>query len=64
MPVTVVYDDKSFEIEGSQTVEEAVKKVGVNTETIIVEKDGKLVSLDEELNGREKLKLINVVSGG
>ncbi len=64
MAVKIVHGNGSSEVDGIRTVEEAVRAVDVNPETVIVEKDGELVSLDEILKDGDKLELINVVSGG
>ncbi len=66
MPVKVLHEDleKSLTAEKGTTVEEIIRKVGVNPETVITEKDGEIVSNKETVDGDECLHLINVVSGG
>lgn len=39
-------------------------KIGVNPETIVVVKNGEVVSEDEEVSGDDELKLLSVISGG
>jgi len=64
MVVNVVYGDEIFQVKEPETVEEAIEGADVNPETVIVEMEGKVVSLEERIEGDEEIKLINVVSGG
>jgi len=66
MKVKVDHEDveSKVEVKEGTRVEKVLEKVNINPETVIVEMEGKIVSLEEELEGGEKLKLVNVVSGG
>lgn len=56
--------EKKIELGDTAKVKEALKKADVNRETVIVEKDGEVVSSEEELEHGDRFRLINVVSGG
>ncbi|MFP4116332.1 MAG: MoaD/ThiS family protein [Candidatus Aenigmatarchaeota archaeon] len=66
MPVKVIHEDveRDVDISNGTKVEEVLEEVDVNPETVIAEVDGEVVSLEEEVEGGEELKLLNVVSGG
>lgn len=66
MPVKVSWEDeeKSLDVRQGSKVEDVFERIDVNPETVIVEMNGEVVSLEEELCGDEDLRLINVVSGG
>lgn len=66
MSVKIKYegDEKEVDAEEGTAVKDILKALGVNPETVITEKEGKLVSLEEEVANGEELRLINVVSGG
>ncbi len=55
---------KSIDVEEGATVQDIFEEIDVNPETVIIELDERVVSLEEELNGDEDIRLINVVSGG
>ena len=63
MEVYIEREQKTVEIEAA-TVSEALEKVGVAAETVLVVSSGKLLTLDSSLEDVEKLELLSVVSGG
>lgn len=60
----VIYRDKEWELEGRMTVRQAVEKVGLIPETVLVVRDGKLLTEDTVLEPDDEVRLIAVVSGG
>ncbi|MFB6216695.1 MAG: MoaD/ThiS family protein, partial [Candidatus Aenigmatarchaeota archaeon] len=64
MKVDVEHGDEKTEVEldGKSTVEDALKGLDINSETVIVEKDGNMVSRKEELEAGDEIKLIDIVS--
>ncbi|KXB07015.1 hypothetical protein AKJ51_02250 [candidate division MSBL1 archaeon SCGC-AAA382A20] len=53
-----------MDLEDGSRVKDALDSVEINKETVIVEREGEIVSMEEELVDGDELKLINVVSGG
>lgn len=53
-----------LELEEGAIVEDALTEADVNSETVIVEKEGEVVSVDEELGDGDWIKTVSVVSGG
>jgi sulfur carrier protein ThiS len=60
----VVYRDKEWEVSTNITVRDAIKKGGLNPETVLATRNGKLITEDVNLQADDVLKLIAVISGG
>jgi sulfur carrier protein ThiS len=60
----VVYRDKEWEVSTNITVRDAIKKGGLNPETVLATRNGKLITEDVNLRADDVLKLIAVISGG
>ena len=66
MPKLKIYlerEDKNKTV-SANTVAEALKKLRINPTTVIVTKNNELVTLDEKLSKKDKIKIIPVISGG
>ena len=46
------------------TVAELLKKLKINKEEVLVIKGDEVVTEDEELNDKDEIKLLSVISGG
>ena len=64
MAVTLIYRDKKFEIPAGSTARDAIKKVGLQPETVLAVHDGKLITDDTILQDNTTVKLVAVISGG
>ena len=62
--IKVTYRDKHWELPGHITVRDLIAKVGLNPETILAVKDGKLINDGTLLGDEVEIKLIAVISGG
>ena len=62
--IQVTYRDKKWEIPGRITVRDLILKVGLNPETILAVKEGKLINDATVLGDEDAIKLIAVISGG
>jgi len=62
--IKVTYRDKRWELPGRITVRDLIVKVGLNPETILAVKDGKLINDGTLLGDEIEIKLIAVISGG
>jgi sulfur carrier protein ThiS len=62
--VTLTYRNKQHELPAGMTVRDAVKKIGLQPETILAVVDGKLITDDTVIREGMKIKLVAVVSGG
>src|SRR3990172_1156967 len=65
MTVKLVYRGKEYEVQEGMTVRDAIKKVGLQPETILAVHGGKLLTDDTLLKSEMKtVKLVAVISGG
>jgi len=62
--IKVAYRDKKWEVPGHITVRDLIVKVGLNPETILAVKSGKLINDGTLLGDEDDIKLIAVISGG
>ena len=62
--IQVSYRDKKWDVPGNITVRDLILKVGLNPETILAVKAGKLINDGTLLGEEAEIKLIAVISGG
>jgi sulfur carrier protein ThiS len=60
----VNYRDKTWEIRPGSTVRHIIEKVGLNPESILAVRDGKLINEATLTEDGDTIKLVSVVSGG
>jgi sulfur carrier protein ThiS len=65
MTVKLLYRNKEYEVQEGMTVRDAIKKVGLQPETVLAVHGGKLLTDDTILKAEMKtIKLVAVISGG
>lgn len=62
--VTIKYRNKEYTVNTGMTVRDAIKKIGLQPESVLVVSDGKLITDDTIIREGMQLKLVAVVSGG
>ena len=62
--VTVVYRDKTWEVRPGSTVRHIIEHAGLNPESILAMREGKLVNEATLTQDGDTIKLVAVVSGG
>ncbi len=62
--IKIKYRKQEWELEGKFTVRQAVEKVGLNLESVLVVRDGELVVEDTKLRDGDEIRLVAVISGG
>ncbi len=62
--VELIFRNKKFEVKGNITARDALKKIGVEPESVLVVVNGKLTTDDAVLRDGDEVKLVAVVSGG
>ncbi len=62
--VQVSFRDKKWEIKSGSAARDAVKRIGLDPESVLVVVNGKLSTDDIILKDGDEVKLIAVVSGG
>lgn len=55
-------ENKKLDFNGS--VQELLDKLEIINETVLVAREGIIITEDEELNNNDKIKILSVVSGG
>ena len=62
--VTFIYREKTWQATAGSTIRHVVDKEGINPESVLALRDGKLVNDATLTKDGETIKLIAVVSGG
>ena len=62
--VEMSFRDKKFNVKDNIAARDALKKVGIDPESVLVVVNGKLSTDDVILKEGDKVKLVAVVSGG
>jgi thiamine biosynthesis protein ThiS len=62
--IQITFRNKRFEVKENLTARDALKKIGVDPESVLVTVNGKLVTDDIVLRAGDQVKLVAVVSGG
>ena len=62
--VSVIYRDKTWQVEAGSTVRHIIEKSGLNPESILALRDGKLINDATLTQEGDTIKLVAVVSGG
>lgn len=62
--VKVIYRDKTWEIQAGSTVRHVIERSGLNPESILAVRNGKLINDATLTTDGDIIKLVAVVSGG
>jgi sulfur carrier protein ThiS len=62
--VTVTYRDKTWEVKSGSTIRHIIESSGLNPESVLAVRDGKLVNDATLTASGDVIKLVSVVSGG
>jgi len=62
--VTVIYRDKTWEVKPGSTVRHIIDKAGLNPESVLAVRDGRLINEETLTQDGDTIKLVTVVSGG
>jgi sulfur carrier protein ThiS len=62
--VKVIYRDSMWEVKPGSTVRHIIEKAGLNPESILAVRDGKLINDATLTQDGDTIKLVAVVSGG
>lgn len=64
MPVILILRKQEFQLEGTLTVKDALKKLDLSLESHLVVRDGDLLTENDVLRNGETVKIIAAISGG
>jgi sulfur carrier protein ThiS len=62
--ISVTYRNNHWDVPGNITVHDLLINIGLNPESVLALKDGKLVPEKTRLGEEAQIKLIGVISGG
>jgi sulfur carrier protein ThiS len=62
--VKIIYREKTWEVQPGSTVRHIIEKAGLNPESILAVRNGKLVNDATLAQDGDTIKLVAVVSGG
>ena len=60
----ITFRDKKYETKPNITARDAIKKIGLDPEAVLVIVNGKLATDDVILKDEDQVKLVAVISGG
>ena len=64
MPVSIELRDTIYEVRAGMTARDALKKIDVLPESVLITRNGELITEDELIKEGERIRLIAVISGG
>jgi sulfur carrier protein len=62
--VQITFRNKKFEVKENMTARDALKKINIDPESVLISVNGKLVTDDFVLRAGDVVKLVAVISGG
>ena len=60
----VTFRDKEWEVPGGKTVKEIIEDLGLDPESVLAVRDGKLINEETVVEEDDTIKLLAVISGG
>ncbi len=64
MAAKMMLREEEYEVRAGMTVRDALKKIGVQPDSVLPVRNGELITDDEILHEGESIRLIAVISGG
>jgi sulfur carrier protein len=64
MTATLTLRKKDYEVKAGMTIRDALLKLDILPESVILVKNGELITDDQILEDGDKIKLVAVISGG
>jgi thiamine biosynthesis protein ThiS len=62
--VQITFRNKKFEVKENSTARDALKKINIDPESVLISVNGNLVTDDVVLREGDAVKLVAVISGG
>lgn len=64
MAVTIKLREKEFQVPPGSDMRHTLKKLGIMPESVLITRDGQLITDDEIIRDGDIIKLVSVISGG
>ncbi len=62
--IEITFRNKKFEVKENSTARDALKKISIDPESVLISVNGKLVTDDIVFREGDNVKLVAVISGG
>ena len=62
--VKIIFRNEEFEVKAGMTVQHALEKIGMDSHSVLVTRQGELLTDDQILHEEDVIKLVPVISGG
>ena len=60
----ITYRDKVWELDGRRCVRDVIEEIGLVLHTVLVVRDGRLLTEDVMLDENDEIRIVAVISGG
>ncbi len=64
MTALMILRNQEFQVKHGMTIRKALQKLGLEPDSVLVTRDGVLITDDEIINENDVIKLVPVISGG
>lgn len=65
MQVKVKIQEKIEKVEfNGEIIEDLLKKMNINTESVLIKRNGKFVPVEDKIKNMDEIEVINIVSSG
>jgi sulfur carrier protein ThiS len=64
MTATMIFRKNVYEVKQGMTVRKALQKLGFEPDSVLITRDGQLITDEELILENDELKLVPVISGG
>lgn len=64
MEIFIERTKQTLKINYQGKVSELLKKLKINKEAVIIVRNNKIITLDQDVKNKDKIKILSVISGG
>jgi len=64
MTAKIIIRNKEYEIKHGMTIRKALQKLNIEPDSVLITRNGELITDDEIIRVNDEIKLVPVISGG
>jgi len=64
MTAKIIIRNKEYEIKPGMTIRKALQKLNIEPDSVLITRNGELITDDEIIRVNDEIKLVPVISGG
>ena len=64
MTAKIIIRNKEYEIKPGMTIRKALQKLNIEPDSVLITRNGELITDDEIIRTNDEIKLVPVISGG